>query len=176
VYRWLCWYGHDDTDDFIDFDDDDGSDGDKDDHDDDYCYFLLLILTATMYTKFLDVSLDKLLTNYEVLVSSPGISNTLTTNRDFETFKVQYVLTVLCLFLFLDQWWYNYDYYDNIAFSNMIYCLLVKLTMMMTMISSIIIITLEKSYHNGLLSFVRVLVLLSRQTQFIARKPNSKER
>ena len=111
--RWLCWYGHDDTDDFIDFDDDDGSDGDKDDHDDDYCYFLLLILTATMYTKFLDVSLDKLLTNYEVLVSSPGISNTLTTNRDFETFKVQYVLyvlTVLCLFLILDQWWYDHDF------------------------------------------------------------------
>jgi hypothetical protein len=110
VYRWLYWYGHDDTDDFIDFDDDDGSDGDKDDHDDDYCYFLLLILTATMYIKFLDVSLDKLLTNYEVLVSSPGISNTLTTNRDFETFKVQYVLTVLCLFLLLDQWWYDHDF------------------------------------------------------------------
>ena len=55
-----------------------------------------------MFIKFLDVSLDKLLTNYEVLVSSPGISNTLTTNRDFETFKVQYVLTVLCLILLLD--------------------------------------------------------------------------
>jgi ribosome maturation factor RimP len=46
-----------------------------------------------MYIYFLDASLDKLLTNYEVLVSSPGISNTLTTNRDFETFKVRTVGT-----------------------------------------------------------------------------------
>lgn len=50
----MCWYGHDDTDDYIDFDDDgndydDGGDEDEDAHDDDNCYLLLLVLTATMY-------------------------------------------------------------------------------------------------------------------------------
>ena len=57
---------------------------------------IIFLSSSYMYIIFLiDTSLDKLLTNYEVLVSSPGISNILTIDRDFETFKVRTVLTEL---------------------------------------------------------------------------------